>query len=58
MLLAAPLGENPRAVAERLRAELGADLGGAGSLERIEVAGPGFINLFLADAGIGARWRA
>jgi len=50
MLLAAPLGDNPRAVAERLRAELERDLGGAGSLERIEVAGPGFVNLFLSDA--------
>jgi arginyl-tRNA synthetase len=50
MLLAAPLGDNPRAVAERLRAELERDLGGSGSLERIEVAGPGFVNLFLSDA--------
>ncbi|HYJ23297.1 MAG TPA: arginine--tRNA ligase [Solirubrobacterales bacterium] len=50
MLLAAPLGENPRAVAERLRAELERDLGGSGSLERIEVAGPGFVNFFLSDA--------
>jgi arginyl-tRNA synthetase len=50
MLLAAPLGENPRAVAERLRTELERDLGSSGSLERIEVAGPGFVNLFLSDA--------
>ncbi len=51
MLLAGPLGDNPRAVAERLRGELEERLGGeAGSLERIEVAGPGFVNLFLADA--------
>jgi arginyl-tRNA synthetase len=50
MLLAAPLGDNPRAVAERLRAELESQLGASGSLERIEVAGPGFVNLFLADA--------
>ena len=50
MLLAAPLGDNPRAVAERLRAELERDLGDSGSLERIEVAGPGFVNLFLSDA--------
>ena len=41
MLLAAPLGDNPRAVAERLRAELERELGGSGSLDRIEVAGPG-----------------
>ncbi len=50
MLLAAPLGENPRAVAERLRGELERALGGSGSLDRIEVAGPGFVNLFLSDA--------
>jgi arginyl-tRNA synthetase len=50
MLLAAPLGDSPRAVAERLRAELENDLAGSGSLDRIEVAGPGFVNLFLADA--------
>ncbi len=51
MLLAAPLGDNPRAVAERLRGELEGILGGeAGSLDRVEVAGPGFVNLYLSDA--------
>jgi arginyl-tRNA synthetase len=50
MLLAAPLGENPRAVAERLREGLERELGDGGSLDRIEVAGPGFVNLFLSDA--------
>ncbi len=50
MLLAAPLGENPRDVAGRLGAELERDLGESDSLERIEVAGPGFVNLFLADS--------
>ncbi len=50
MLLAGPLGESPRAVAERLGVELERALGPAGSLERVEVAGPGFVNLFLADA--------
>jgi arginyl-tRNA synthetase len=51
MLLAGPLGDNPRAVAERLRGELEGSLGGDdGSLARVEVAGPGFVNLFLADA--------
>ncbi len=49
MLLAAPLGEKPRDVAERLREMLESRLGD--SIERIEVAGPGFVNLFLAD-----RW--
>ncbi|HEY2478418.1 MAG TPA: arginine--tRNA ligase [Solirubrobacterales bacterium] len=51
MLLAGPLGDNPRAVAERLRGELEGSLGGAvGSIDRVEVAGPGFVNLFLSDA--------
>jgi arginyl-tRNA synthetase len=50
MLLAAPLGESPRDAAERLRAELERDLGAGGSVARIEVAGPGFVNLFLSDA--------
>ena len=37
MLLAGPLGDNPRAVAERLRGELEGSLGGAvGSLDRLE----------------------
>jgi arginyl-tRNA synthetase len=50
MLLAAPLGEDPRDVAGRLGAELERELGAAGSVERVEIAGPGFVNLFLADA--------
>jgi len=50
MLLAGPLAEEPRAVAERLRAELEGRLGPGGDLDRVEVAGPGFVNLFLADA--------
>jgi len=50
MLLAGSLGDNPRAVAERLRGQLEGDAGLAPDLERIEVAGPGFINFFLADS--------
>ena len=50
MLLAGPLGDNPRAVADRLRAELEQGLGASGSVDRVEVAGPGFVNLFLSDA--------
>jgi arginyl-tRNA synthetase len=50
MLLAGALGDNPRAVAERLRSELEGDPGLAPELERIEVAGPGFVNFFLADS--------
>jgi arginyl-tRNA synthetase len=50
MLLAGSLGDNPRAVAERLRSELADDPGLAPELERIEIAGPGFVNFYLADA--------
>jgi arginyl-tRNA synthetase len=49
MLLAPTLGEQPRVVAERLGDALGERLGEA--VERVEVAGPGFLNLFMAD-----RW--
>jgi arginyl-tRNA synthetase len=48
MLLAAPLGESPRDVAARLAEQLRAELG-EDTVERIEVAGPGFLNFFLAD---------
>ena len=48
MLLAPSLGEAPRAVAEKLGASLQARLGDR--VEKVEVAGPGFLNLFLADA--------
>src|SRR5438477_4279205 len=47
MLLAPVRGEPPREIAERLRDALGKALGP--SAERIEVAGPGFLNVFLAD---------
>jgi arginyl-tRNA synthetase len=48
MLLAPALGEPPRAVAERLGAALRERLGTR--VEKVEVAGPGFLNLFLTDA--------
>jgi arginyl-tRNA synthetase len=48
MLLAPALGEQPRGTAEKLAVHLGSSL--AGSVERVEVAGPGFLNLFLSDA--------
>jgi arginyl-tRNA synthetase len=51
LLLAPGLGAPPREVAERLGKELERRLGA--SLERFEIAGPGFLNLFLAD-----RWLA
>jgi arginyl-tRNA synthetase len=48
MLLAPSLGEQPRAVAERLGDRLGERLGD--TVERVEIAGPGFLNLFMADS--------
>lgn len=49
MLLAPAIGTAPRELAGRLSEELSAQLGP--DVERIEVAGPGFLNLFLAS-----RW--
>jgi arginyl-tRNA synthetase len=48
MLLAPVLGSPPREIAERLGSELAGMLGE--ELERAEVAGPGFVNLWLSDA--------
>ncbi|MEA2379103.1 MAG: arginyl-tRNA synthetase [Thermoleophilaceae bacterium] len=48
MLLAPTMGEPPRAIAERLGEKLGEQLGSA--VERVEIAGPGFLNLFMTDA--------
>jgi arginyl-tRNA synthetase len=48
MLLAPVLGEPPREIAGRLATELEGLLGA--DLERVEVAGPGFLNLVLSDA--------
>ncbi len=50
MLLAPGRGEPARDIAELLREELGSRLGP--SVDRVEVAGPGFVNVFLAD-----RWH-
>jgi arginyl-tRNA synthetase len=47
MLLAPALKAPPREIAERLGAALQERLGS--HVERIEVAGPGFLNIFLAD---------
>ncbi len=60
LLLAPAAGVAPRELAERVGAALTKRLGGA--LERYEVAGPGFLNLFLADgwyrAGLAAVLEA
>ncbi len=50
MLLAPTVGAPPREVAERLGTELDARLGAAA--REIQIAGPGFLNLFLSD-----RWH-
>jgi arginyl-tRNA synthetase len=48
MLLAPSMGESPRAIAERLGEAVGERLGEA--VEKVEIAGPGFLNLFMTDA--------
>ena len=48
MLLAPTMGEAPRAIAEKLGERLGERLGE--TVERVEIAGPGFLNLFMADS--------
>ena len=45
MVLAKPLGKNPRTLAEEIAAELGKDE----DVAAVEVAGPGFVNLRLSD---------
>jgi arginyl-tRNA synthetase len=50
MLLAPVLGEPPREIAQRLGERLEGEL--AGQAERVEIAGPGFLNVFLTD-----RWH-
>ncbi len=47
MLLASSVGAAPREIAERLAVEIPKALGD--DVDRIEVAGPGFVNLFMSD---------
>jgi arginyl-tRNA synthetase len=56
LLLAPRLGAAPREVAERLGGELARLLGA--QLERFEIAGPGFVNLYLADAWLQRSFAA
>ncbi len=48
LLLAKPLRRSPRQVADQLVSLLGV---GEGAIARVEVAGPGFINVWLRDEG-------
>jgi arginyl-tRNA synthetase len=48
MMLAPSLGEPPRTIAERLGEAVRARLGDA--IERVDVAGPGFLNLFMSES--------
>ena len=50
LILAKAIGRPPREVAQLLQTELG---NGGGALERTEIAGPGFLNVFLSRD----RWR-
>ena len=50
MMLAGALKQAPRDIAGQLGDALGGQLGDA--VERVEVAGPGFLNVFLADGWI------
>ncbi|MGH2839748.1 MAG: arginine--tRNA ligase [Solirubrobacteraceae bacterium] len=52
MLISKAAGEPPRDVAARVAEELQTRLGDA--IDRVEVAGPGFLNLFLTDAWYAA----
>lgn len=47
MMLAKPAGKKPRELAEQLIAALPAE----GALQKVEIAGPGFINFYLNDGG-------
>lgn len=49
LALAKKVGENPRAVADKLITVLQNDIENDGSIQRVEVAGAGFINFYLSD---------
>jgi arginyl-tRNA synthetase len=56
MMLAGALQQPPREVAERLGEAVGWQLGSA--IDRVEVAGPGFLNLFVSDGWLKAASAA
>lgn len=49
MILAKKIGMNPREVAEKIKNELGKVSG----VEKVEIAGPGFLNFFLSNTSLG-----
>src|SRR5207244_4001514 len=55
LTLAKPLKQKPRAVADRLVATLQLP---QGLVRKIEIAGPGFINFFLAEAQLASVLQA
>jgi arginyl-tRNA synthetase len=54
LVLARPLKQNPRALAEQIMAELSLP---ATFVTRVEIAGPGFINFWLAGDALSAQIR-
>ena len=54
LMLAKPAGKNPRELAQLLAAALPAN----NLVEKVEIAGPGFINFFLSDASTASLVRA
>ncbi|MEZ4273408.1 MAG: hypothetical protein R3C68_18820 [Myxococcota bacterium] len=53
LALACGARKNPREIAARLQTELG-DAGGI--LEKTDIAGPGYLNLFIKNEAWGIRW--
>jgi arginyl-tRNA synthetase len=47
MILAKQVGKNPRELAQQIAEELNKEQGASNIVERVEVAGPGFINFYL-----------
>src|SRR3989344_7451671 len=51
LLLAKKEGKNPKEVAEELKKKLLSPASGGAKWEKIEVAGPGFLNFFILQSG-------
>ena len=52
LVLSKKEGKNPKEVAERIKDQLGSSASKFGFLEKVEVAGPGFLNFFLAKKAL------